>query len=361
MEEIRQLVLKEILGIISAAERERLLELEHDKGTKRIRDVIRMELNNEEVREYFERNNPDHFALVVIERIQEMRRERRVRAWRRGAIAAVVVSLIAGMGWLYRGKEAAPMAAGNVQLVLPGGERVDVEKGNVQVEGVQFRNDSKRMSYEAVGMTNQYAVLNVPAGKDYTITLSDGTVVQLNAASQLRFPLNFGDQSREVYIEGEGYVEVAKDAKRPFTVHLPGTDVQVLGTAFNVNTYSNNTAKVALVEGVVRLVSRRDSLLLKPGELAVAEGGIKVSKYDTYETLSWREGKFVMNNARMEEVCKVIPRLFGVVMKMDNVAVREKRFSGVIDRNKPVEELMKGLKATNGVDYYWEENVIHIK
>lgn len=359
MEEIRALVLKEILGTITVAERERLaIVLEKDEAARQLRDQLISDSNHDEVREYFKQNKPADFASRVIKRVHV---HESIKAWSRVALVTLIVGVMAGMVWLYHGEVMLPLAGRSVQLVLPGGERVDVERGDVYVGGVRFRNHQKQGRYEAVGLENQYAVLNVPPGKAYTITLSDGTVVQLNAASQLRFPLNFGDQSREVFIEGEAYVEVAKDVQRPFTVHLPGTNVQVLGTAFNVNTYSSQGATVALVEGAVRVVNGEDSRVLQPGEQAVAAGGIKVGTYDAYETLSWREGKYVLNNVRMEEVCTSISRLFGVQLQLDNVAVGEKRFSGVIDRNEPVEELLRGLKATNGVDYYWEDDVIHIK
>lgn len=356
MEEIRQLVFKEILGTITVAERERLFtELERNEEARKMMES----LNTAEVRAYFEKHTPGDAAGKVLNEIHF-----RKKAWLLGrmAVAAAMIGLVVSSIWIFREKEQIPVAGEEVQLIMPGGERVALgnEDKQVNVEGVRISNRNKQLRYEA-GMSHELAVLNVPAGKDHTITLSDGTVVQLNAGSKIRFPLNFTNQSRDVFIEGEAYIDVVKDAKRPFTVHLPGANVQVLGTAFNVNTYDSRETKVSLVAGVVRLVNQQDSILLKPGEEAVADGHITVSKFDQYETLSWREGKFVLNNVTMEEVCKIITRWFGVVIEMDTREVSEKHFSGVIDRNQAVEQLLKGLKATNGIDYYWTKGVIHIR
>lgn len=357
-EEIRQLVFKEILGTITVAEKELLYaELDRNPMAKKMWE----EMNTPEVREYLGRNSAADFAERVLDKVRDHRSR---SIWKGVAVAAIMFGFIGGTVWLLGGKKQESISLNKVQLLLPGGERVALEeaRGDVSAGGVRINNSHKRMSYQtAAELNNQFAVLYVPSGKDYTITLSDGTVVQLNAASKLRFPLNFGNQSREIFVEGEAYLEVKKDAKRPFTVHLPASNIQVLGTAFNVNTYDNKKEKVALVEGAVRLVSKQDSVLLNPGEEAVADGQIRVERFDEYETLSWREGKFVMNNVRMADVCKVIPRLFGVEMTMDNKEVGEKRFSGLIDRNRPVEELMKGLTATNGIDYYWQDGVVHIR
>ena len=102
----------------------------------------------------------------------------------------------------------------------------------------------------ATGKT-EYNVLEVPRGGEYTVTLSDGTVVYLNSGSELRYPVAFGVERRDVFLSGEGYFEVAKDAKRPFFVNADKLKIRVYGTSFNVNTYNLANVETVLVEGKI--------------------------------------------------------------------------------------------------------------
>ena len=118
--------------------------------------------------------------------------------------------------------------------------------------------------------------------------LSDGTSVQLNADSKIQFPVAFNGRTREVSISGEAYLNVAEDEQRPFVVHLPNSTIQVLGTEFNVNTYSND--KVALVKGAVKLSINNTSVLIKPGYAASysIEKGIQTGPFNEEELLAWK-------------------------------------------------------------------------
>jgi len=109
-----------------------------------------------------------------------------------------------------------------------------------------------------------YNTLTTPNGRQFHVTLPDGTVVWLNAASSVRYPTTFNGKERKVSVTGEVYFEVAKNPNQPFTVEVDGRmDVQVLGTSFNVNAYSDEPfISTTLLEGSIRLV----------GEPALASG-----------------------------------------------------------------------------------------
>jgi ferric-dicitrate binding protein FerR (iron transport regulator) len=168
----------------------------------------------------------------------------------------------------------------------------------------------------------------------------------------MRFPLSFTGNKRDVYINGEAYLKIAKEADKPFTVHLPNSTVLVLGTEFNVNTYE--VEKVALVKGAVKV----NGLLLNPGQQIT---GSTINTFDEAEVLSWRQGKFVFSNTKLEDVCRIIPRIYGIGVELDDEEIGNKRFSGVIDKNKPIENVLKALKATNGIDYYSDNGTFHIR
>ncbi|WP_343670071.1 FecR domain-containing protein [Chitinophaga sp.] len=252
----------------------------------------------------------------------------------------------------------------NVALQLPGGQVVNLGNAQRQVQlgNLTLNNKEKTLSY--TGSTDQQATLIVPAGKDYSITLSDGTFIQLNAASKLVFPFAFRGNTREVTIRGEAYVKVARDATHPFIVHLPNSTVQVLGTEFNINTYDSGQVKISLVSGAVQLKAAQDSLLLHPGYAVNYTQGNKLqeSPFDEDYVLSWRNGLYIFNNTSLASLSTVITRWYGIPVVTDGPAAASHRFSGAMNRNKPIATFLEGLKFTGQFDYYFDkDSVLHMK
>src|SRR5690606_19289052 len=111
----------------------------------------------------------------------------------------------------------------------------------------------------------QFNTLVVPKGNFYKLTLEDGTLVWVNASSQLKFPVKFKHDERRVILAGEAYFEVAHDAQRPFFVESRGSEVKVLGTHFNINAYSHNV-RTTLSSGKVQVSHSGNIIVLEPGE-----------------------------------------------------------------------------------------------
>ncbi|MCL2561600.1 MAG: FecR domain-containing protein [Rikenellaceae bacterium] len=161
-----------------------------------------------------------------------------------------------------------------------------------------------------------FSSLNVPRGMTFNITLEDGTHVWLNADSRLRFPVAFGDSQRRVILEGEGYFEVAPDAKRPFIVETANQKVTVLGTQFNISAYPNETRQTTtLIEGSISLSvsGSAEQFVLKPGQQAVFScktGGVVVKEGYTEEVSSWREGIFLFDGDTLGEVFVKLSRWY---------------------------------------------------
>lgn len=376
LEDIRLLVLDEISGTLSATGRETLFyEIAVNEDAREMRDDLLKVLTPEIVAQI--KNQPFlNPADTIIGRIHHQRRRKVIAITTLAATAAAAIIAFLAIPALYKPEQ--PSTSGmpitstalpnnkNIQLQLSGGQVIDLNADTSQVVGnVSMRSSKKTLTYSANPSAGaaEYATLTVPAGKDYTIRLSDGSSIQLNAATSIRFPLAFKGNYREVYINGEAYLTVAQQAGHPFIVHLPNTTVKVLGTEFNVNTYDSGTAKIALVQGAVKVVGAKDSLQLYPGQEAVyTPDQLSAAPFDETDVLSWRIGKFIFSNAKLEEVCHVIPRLYGISLEIDNKDAGNKRFSGIIDRHQPVENLLKALKATNGIDYYTDKNgTFHIK
>ncbi|HTI11442.1 MAG TPA: FecR domain-containing protein, partial [Puia sp.] len=205
--------------------------------------------------------------------------------------------------------------------------------------------------------------LTVPVGMDYKIVLADGTEVWMNSATVLQFPFAFRGETREISLSGEAYLKVAGDATRPFIVHLPQTTVQVLGTAFNVNSYDSGIVRVSLVSGAVTLKSDRQELQLRPGMEGVysKNADLTFHSFDEKDVLGWMQGIHVFYNASIQEISRVLPRWYGLAVKLDNPRITRQRFSGFINRNKPIQDFLENLKSTHSADYYFMGDTLHLR
>lgn len=354
LEEIRALVFKEVLGELTPAERDILYaEVNGDERLRAMRaDILRV-FQDEKVKDYVKTMPAVDPADVVIEKIHVRRNRKRVVMMACSVAASLLVLVLVN-------KRPPVSIEHEAMLTLPGGKVLalgkDVKK---KIGGVQLVNNGNRLSY--TGGSEEFATLTTPVGKGQLLLLPDGTSVQLNAGTSVRFRLGFGQ--RELYVNGEAYVDVAKDADRPFVVHMPRADVRVLGTAFNVNSYDEEHAKVSLVEGKVQVIGGTDSVVLQPGQQSVVtrDGQVK-QDFDRDELLSWRDGKYVLNNTSLAEVCTDVSRWYGQEIVLDDETLGDRRFSGVIDREQPLEVFLKAMKATNGIDYYLDKKgMYHIR
>jgi ferric-dicitrate binding protein FerR (iron transport regulator) len=222
----------------------------------------------------------------------------------------------------------------------------------------------KMLSYTTSnGNKVSYAILTVPPGKDYTLLLPDGSEVHLNSASTIRFPMAFGANGREISLSGEAFIKVAANENAPFRVRLGQELIEVLGTEFNVNGYDSLHRTVSLVTGKVRVTTEKAKVELKPGEEAViTQDKVSRQAFDPYTTLSWLDGRYVLNNKTLEEVCLLIGRLYGVNIMVENKALLKSRFTGKILRGQPVEQVLRGLESTSGMTYNVDsEGTYHIK
>jgi ferric-dicitrate binding protein FerR (iron transport regulator) len=369
---IDQLTSQQVAGIITREDEDYLNELlsgdnEALEYWKSMRQYYQT-MNAPGVQEAFDEN----IALVdVWDRIERARRTRNIR--RTLSIAAIGLLAIGALTYILvpsaRLKPeiaATNTPANGIQLTLPGGNTIDLSttQGEVAVAGATLQNANKVLKYTAEEgpSTGGIATLTVPIGKDYKLQLADGSEIWLNSATVVQFPFAFGD-NREITIKGEAYVKVAAHADKPFLVNLGSTRIQVLGTEFNVNTYDSGLVKIALVAGSVKLTVPEQSSVIRPGYQAVyAEGTpIKTQPFDEDYILSWRKGIFKFQDISLDEICRVLPRWFGISVVMDSRQTAGKRFSGELDRNKPLEKQLELFKTATELDYYFQGGVLHFR
>ena len=231
------------------------------------------------------------------------------------------------------------------ELILANGQKVDLHEGmemklrerssNIQVKGnVVYYEESK--DSVAVG---EYNMIRTPLGGEYSLTLADGTKVWLNAMSELRYPVAFGEGVREVELKGEAYFEVEKNEGKPFIVKTDEFNVRVLGTSFNISAYLDSPlAHTTLCSGHVRINDRTNpgkEVDILPGEQLLFHRDnreMSVREVDTDVFVSWREGFFQFDNNTVEEVFTILQRWYNIQVFYANVEVRQELFTGKLPR-----------------------------
>ncbi len=148
----------------------------------------------------------------------------------------------------------------------------------------------------------------IPRGRQYRITLEDGTAVLMNSESSLRFPNRFTN-SREIELKGQAFFDVTKDG-RPFRVTCPTGTVTVLGTSFDIRSYEGESTLVTLVKGKVKFAYASAEVTLKPGEqVCQSEEGLKVYVVDTHRFTAWKDGLIYFDD-NLESVMRNIERIY---------------------------------------------------
>lgn len=304
--------------------------------------------------------------------------------WWKYVAAAAVVAGLSVAGWLYfkpsanesvaqNGAEAKPSIAAVVPgatkaiLRLNDGKEIDLEKlkdqEKIQQGAITISKTSGRLIYNgenaangqdptSVGSTVLYNTVTTPMGGQYQLILPDGSIVWLNAASSLRFPIAFAGGERNVSLTGEAFFQVAPMANKPFKVAIEtpqgneGT-VEVLGTQFNIHAYSEDAVvKTTLQEGSVKLTTKTaDRQVLKPGQEATVDKSGKianVAKVDMAASLAWKNGEFNLEQD-VKSLMQDIGRWYNVKIEYAG-KVPTKSLNGQIPRDRPVGEVLGILK-----------------
>jgi len=202
----------------------------------------------------------------------------------------------------------------------------------------------------------QYNTITTPRGGQYQVTLPDGSRVFLNAASSLIYPTVFAGNERKVTLTGEAYFEVAHNSHQPFRVSSNGQTVEVLGTHFNINAYSDERLiKTTLLEGSVRVSRGQKTVVLKPGQQAQisdrdTDSDISIiSDADIEEAVAWKNGLFILDD-HIQPVMRLISRWYDVDVIYDGAAPDD-IFGGEVPRFQNISEVLKVLQLTKKVHF----------
>ena len=306
---------------------------------------------------------------------------RRIPAWR--WVAAVMLPLLLGGTLWMNLREKREMLVAEVVpeieagtpravLLMEQGERIDLSlfagdtilnKGDVRIR----LDSSKSVTYERVTGTPakiEYNTIIVPRKGEYQLILADGSKVYLNSESKLRFPTRFEGKERRVYLEGEGYFEVAKDTAKPFIVEAKEVDVRVLGTSFNVSAYvSEQAVRTTLVDGKVRVGDRLTGKgeIIVPGQQAEWEDGTFTTKeVDTSIYTAWINGKFYFEGATLEEITSQLERWYDIDFFFTSEKVKRFAFAGVINKEYSANKIFSIIEKTTRVRFNVNGRVVTV-
>ncbi|MEZ4720513.1 MAG: FecR domain-containing protein [Flavobacteriales bacterium] len=191
-------------------------------------------------------------------------------------------------------------------------------------------------------------------GELKTITLEDGTQVNLNSGSTLEYPESFASDHRDVILHGEAQFKVANDKSRPFTVQSNGVYTQVLGTTFNVNAFSEDSlVVVSLLEGSVKVSGDAGERIIEPMQEATFDlksHELTVHAFDSLSVTAWLEGDVVFERMSFDRLCKFMMRKYSVKVSLEQPSMKEYTISGKFTQPS-LEVLLASTTAAKGLDY----------
>jgi len=196
-----------------------------------------------------------------------------------------------------------------------------------------------------------------------SITLPDGSIVTLNGGAELKYPIGFTKEKRQVYLSGEAFFDIVKNPKKPFIIIAEGAEIKVLGTSFNV--IANNSKVEVLVEsGKVQfsgIKNPTNSLILEKGDFGIlSENSIEktVIRDDNY--LSWKTHKMIFKEMQLKDVAKVIERTYQVSIKFENDSIAKNPINTAYD-NDPLNRVLDNICLTYNLTYEKNGSQIVIK
>ena len=363
-----------LLGDISEEERQELEDWceEAPRNRKLFEQICQEDLFSKE--RYVYEKIHDTKAFSVFEKRVRKVSSRSIGNWWKYAAVLLFPILVVGSWKLMHETEQVSIVASSVAPIQPGcsqavlvlddGRKVflkEEEEGVISEDKeITVTGEKDRLVYTSSEGKNvdeiRFNELEVPRGGEYKVRLADGTLVYLNSATRMKYPVKFDEKERKVYLSGEAYFEVAKDPERPFFVEMEGVEVRVYGTSFNVNTHQKGNIQTVLVKGSigVKVLSSGMESMIRPGQMAeFKQGNTKVDVKDVNVAVytDWKDGIFRFENQRLEDILAVLSNWYDMNVFYQTVSVKELHFSGYMERYKDVSVILEAITLSTGVTF----------
>lgn len=376
---ISDLIVRHLKGQLNEEQEKELQEWLKQPGRQELFDrIVSKERILKKSFEYDQFNQED--AWIKLEK--QIKPKLDYRKWLAYA-AVLLIPLVIGFLLLQERPEYEPGLA-EVQKIEPGssnaviyfsnGEVIDLSKDTLDVirskENLLVERDSNQLKINneelMAGEAHRMNRIVTPIGGEHNVKLPDGTVVWLNADSYLEFPSKFSSKQRKVIAKGELYFDVKSNKEWPFVVETKGMELKVLGTEFNIRAYDDEAEiKSTLVEGSVQVNNfLGKNIILSPGRQAVinkSNNSIKDVEANIEETIAWKNGQFIFDGRRLENIMYELARWYDIKVFFANSTVKDKKFSVDVQRYGQIEDILTLIEGTGDARFTIKGNVITVE
>lgn len=293
------------------------------------------------------------------------------------SLTAASIALLIGIAYLVKSDEKrsnlmeiaqsmqpnATQESKEVTLIVSNEKKIELAN-NVRVEYTttgQLQVNSAQV--DESGSKEAYNQLIVPKGKRSMIVLSDNSKIWINSDSKIVYPRSFKGKYREIFVEGEIYLDVAHNAEKPFIVNTSGFEVRVLGTSFNVSAYKNRKASVVLVEGSVNVKDQHDgSLKMIPNEKVNLNqtGIINKEKVNVSDYVSWINGIWILEGQPLKNVLQHLEEYYGEEIECAS-AIENELIYGKLYLNEDMNKVLNSIAATVPIQYSTRDHTIYVE
>ena len=324
----------------------------------------------------------------VFQKIKKNEKSVRINRFRKVFKYAAILIVTIGLGYLFNNKgNIFPKNEQNVIsdtkvkiepgtdkaiLTLESGDEIALEKDKkIELEG---RNtNGEELVYDTKSKPKnssiQYNYLTIPRGGQFFVQLSDGTRVWLNSDTKLKFPVKFieGETRQVELVYGEAYVSPSINHNGDaFKVKTRIQEIEVLGTEFNIKAYQDeNDIITTLVEGKVAVGNGIVNKYLLPSQqsrMNIKDPNINIKKIDkVFDEIAWKDGYFSFKHKSMKDIMKILSRWYNIDYVFDNKEIENKSFTGVLDRENTINEILAYIQRTNEISFQITNNMVTIE
>jgi len=227
-----------------------------------------------------------------------------------------------------------------------------------------------RSAFQWTTPEKQYTYIVTGRNEIKKIKLSDGSQIWLNASSKLKYPDHFDDKIRELFlVEGEAYFDVERDESRPFVVHAAGTETKVLGTEFNIRSYSYlPSVQVTVSKGKVSVATEEmqnpDSVMLLPNQRASFDRTNKITfqdKVNSGNAVAWKQGRMIFDDELLSDVAAELEQKYDVPIEIEKNKTQQIRLSAEFEASDSLHNVLDALSLANNLKYDIKDGKVLLK
>ena len=309
---------------------------------------------------------------VLYDRIKDsvakQKRRRALHIYRMVAAAAILLLLISPLAYLgmrewNQHDEPSKELIGeifqskDIMLAVDGQTVTLPQSINMMIKDGYVYYGAKRVA----ALKGKHCCITVPAGKHTSLTLPDRSQLWINAGTTVKLPTTFNKGTRDIYVDGEIFIDAAHRPSQPFIVHTDRINVTVHGTSFDVLAYRDEVAPaVVLVRGKVMVTTPRNgSMMMQPDErVALTNGKLEKQTVDVADYVSWKDNYLSFNNTPIEKVLKQVGKYYNIRFTTADTILTGKRISGKLYLSNQIDDVLNSISLMTATTYKRDKNIV---